>query len=80
MTNRFARTYHKIRDRVGGRRKLALTIVAIWIAVELLAAAGVAVAGKEWLESKPTSAKAEGGGTPALGLRASQSSPSIAVF
>ena len=78
MTNRFARTYHKIRDRLGGRRKLALAIVAIWIAVELIAAGAVAVAGKEWLE--PATAKAHSGGTPALGFNASLSIPSIAAF
>ena len=78
MTNRFARTYQKIRDRLGGRRKLALAIVAIWIAVELVAATAVAVAGKDWLESG--AAKAESRGTPALGISASLSTPSIAVF
>ena len=65
MTNRFARSYHKIRARLGGRRKLALTIVAIWIAAELLAVAAVAIAGKDWLESESKSApaKADGAGT-----------------
>ena len=77
MTNRFVRHYQKIRDRLGGRRKLAFAVVAIWIAAELLAAAAVAVAGKEWLE--PASAKSSGG-TAALSYSASHSAPSIAVF
>ena len=78
MTNRFVRIYEKIRDRLGGRRKLALAVVALWITFELLAAAAVAVAGKEWLETSP--AKTDGGGTSALGFSASHSAPSIAVF
>jgi hypothetical protein len=80
MTNRFARAYHKIRDRLGGRRKLALAIIALWIAAELIAVAAVAVAGKEWLGARPSPAKANGGNAPALGFSASRSSPSIAVF
>ena len=78
MTNRFARIYQKIRDRAGGGRKLALTIVAIWIALELLAAAAVAVAGKAWIESATT--KSNRSGTPAPGLDSSLSTPSLTVF
>jgi hypothetical protein len=79
MTNRFARAYEKIRTRLGGRRKLALTIIAIWIAAELLAVVAVAVAGKDWLESKPAPASADGVGT-SLMFGSARSSPSIAVF
>ncbi len=79
MTNRFVRSYAKIRARLGGRRKLALTVVAIWIAAELVAAAAVAIAGKEWLDSGSASAKANGGG-PSLSLSAARSGPSISVF
>ena len=80
MTNRFAPLYHKIRARLGGRRKLALAVVGLWIAVELLAAAGVAVAGKELLGSRSAADKADGRGTPTLGYSASHSTPSITVF
>ena len=53
MTNRFARTYHKLKARLGGRAKLALALVILWIGIEIAAAAAVAFAGKEWLvESK----------------------------
>lgn len=78
MTNRFARSYQKIRARLGGRRKLALTIVAIWIAAELVAAATVAIAGKEWLESGSAPAKTHGGGT-GLSFSSARSSP-VSVF
>jgi hypothetical protein len=77
MTNRFVRIYRKVRDRVGGGRKLALAIVAIWIAAELAAAVAVAVAGKAWIESAATNAG--GGGSPAPGFRASLTTPSLAL-
>ena len=80
MTNRFARHYHKIRARLGGRGKLALAVVALWIAAELFAAVAVAVAGKEWLQSESASAKSVGGGSTTLGFGAARSSPSITVF
>ena len=79
MTNRFVRSYHKIRARLGGRRKLALTIIAIWIAAELIAVAAIAVAGKDWLDSESAPAKSDGGGT-ALSFSSGRSGPSIAVF
>jgi hypothetical protein len=79
MTNRFARAYEKIRVRLGGRRKLALTIVAIWIAAELIAAAAVAVAGKHWLDADPAPVEATSAGA-ALSFSAARSSPSIRVF
>ena len=79
MTNRFARAYEKIRARVGGRRKLALTIVALWIAAELIAAAAVAVAGKQWLDSDSAASQADRGG-PALLFSSARSGPSISVF
>jgi hypothetical protein len=78
--NRFARAYRKLRSRLGGRRKLALAIVGLWIAAELLAAAAVAVAGTEWLESGSEASAADRSGTPAFGSRVSHSTPSIAVF
>jgi hypothetical protein len=79
MTNRFARAYEKVRIRLGGRRKLALTIVAIWIAAELIAAATVAVAGKRWLDSEPAKVKAAGGGTRLL-FSSARAGPSLSVF
>ena len=49
MTNRFARMYQKLNAMLGGRAKLALALVALWIGVEIAAAAAVVIAGKEWL-------------------------------
>jgi hypothetical protein len=49
MTNRFARMHHKLNAMLGGRAKLALALVALWIGLEIAAAAAVAIAGKEWL-------------------------------
>ena len=79
MTNRFVRLYHKMRDRFGGRRKLALAIVGAWIAFELIAAAAVAIAGKEWMESRPARAQADRGGT-AVPIVGTFRSGSIARF
>ena len=78
MTNRFVRHYQKLRDRLGGRRKLALAIVGAWIAFELIAAAAVAIAGKEWIESGPARAQSDRGGTTIFG--ASRPGASIARF
>ncbi len=78
MTNRFARQYQRLRDRLGGRRKLALAIIGIWIAAELLAAAAVAVAGKGWIESGTANTSSSGSSAPGFSL--SRSHSSIAVF
>lgn len=79
MTNRFARLYQKLHARLGGRRKLALAVVGLWIAAELAAAATVAIAGKGWLESDPAPASAKGGSAPTFGF-ASRAGPSLAVL
>lgn len=78
MTNRFARQYQKLRDRLGGRRKLALAIIGIWIAAELLVAAAVAIVGKEWVESGTANSSSSTGSAPGFSLSRSRSS--IAVF
>ncbi len=78
MTNRFSRQYQKLRDRLGGRRKLALAIIGIWIAAELLVAAAVAIAGKEWIETEK--ANTSSGGSSAPGFSLSRSRSTLAVF
>ena len=67
--------FAKVRGFVGRNRKPGLAVIALIVAVELVAAAAVAMAGKELIEVG--SAPAERG-TPLLGL--SSSAPPVTVF
>ena len=75
-----SKAFQKIRDFYARNRKRGAIVLAIIVAVELIAAAAVVVAGRHFLEARSAPEKSESGGTPALGFQASRSSPSIAVF
>lgn len=60
-------------------RKRGAVALAIIVAIELVAAAAVVIAGRELMAPDPAPA-AEARGTSALGFSASRSTPSIAVF
>lgn len=79
MTKRFVRIYEKLRDRLGGRAKLALAIVGIWIAVEIIAAVTIAILGADWLASGGAIAKSDPGGL-AMTLSAPRFASANTVF
>ena len=75
-----SKTFQKIGAFYARYRKRGAIVLAIIVAVELTAAAAVAIAGRELIHAASPSAKADGRGTPALGLNPSLSTPSLAVF
>ena len=75
-----SRPFERIRGFYARYRKRGAIVLAIIIAAELSAAAAVAIARRELIGAASSSAKADGRGTPALGLNPSLSTPSLAVF
>ena len=73
-----SKAFEKIRGFYARYRKRGAIVLAIIIAVELTAAAAVAIAGRELIDA--ASAKSDGRGTAVLGLNPSLSTPSLAVF
>ena len=61
-------------------RKRGAIALAIIVAIELVAAAAVVIAGRAFLESRSAPAASEASGTPVLGFSASRSTRSLAVF
>ena len=75
---------NRFSEQVGGLfkryRKRGAIALAVLVAVELIAAAAIVLAGRELIGSGSAPPKPDRGGTPALGFSSAHSAPSIAVF
>ena len=74
------RVFESLRGLFKRYRKLGAVALAILVAIELAVAAAVVIGGRELINAAPASASSDRGGSPALGLNSSFSTPSIAVF